>query len=338
MTRTCTLLALFIISMLPATTAPALPAPVDDGVPADLAPLLELAAHYVLEYEQSFRDIVAEEVYEQTTPLDRRRRIGGFPLHCGKTFCHRTTRADIVFVRLGGDLPWGTLRDVYEVDGQPVREHQARIERLFRDAPEGAVERARALLAESARYNIGPAIRNLNFPTLPLPFLLEKNQRRFAWKRKGERRVANTRGVEVAFTETARPTFVSDSNYGEPLVARGRFCIDPSRGTVMRSEACFRWEPERAEACIFTEYRPEPSLGMWVPKEMRERYGDLPHGSSRVFGAQSEANARYSGYRRFRVTVEEDEVRLPPKQADPPPAAEAPAAKSGSGGKGRERQ
>ncbi len=285
--------------------------------PADLAPILERAARYVFDYEQRFHDLVADEVYEQTGPRDRRKYVGGLPLRCSVSFCRRTSRADVVFVRLGGEIPWGTFRDVYEVDGEKVRDRESRIEHLFRDTPEGAVERARSLLAESAKYNIA-ASRNLNFPTLPLSFLLERNQRRFAWKRKGERRIAETRGVEVEFTEIARPTFVVDGDYKEPLVAQGRFWIDPGRGTVLRSETCFRWEPERAEACLTTEYRPEPSLAMWVPREMREKYGDLPYGTTRVFGATSEATARYSGFRRFTVTVQEEHATLPqptqPKQ------------------------
>jgi hypothetical protein len=300
-----------------ATRAEAAPRPSSeaDTPSADLAPILERAALYVLDYEQRFHDIVADEVYDQTGPRDRRKFVGGLPLRCGVSFCRRTTRAEVVFVRLGGEISWGTFRDVYEVDGQKVRDRETRIERLFRDTPDGAVERARSLLAESAKYNIGPAARTLNFPTLPLPFLLAKNQTRFEWKRGGRHRTAGIEGVEVEFTEIARPTFVVDGDNREPLVARGLFWIDPGRGTVMRSEACFRWEPERAEACIVTEYRPEPALAMWVPTEMRERYGDLPYGSTRVFGASSEATARYSGYRRFQVAVRDEKITLPqPKQ------------------------
>lgn len=316
MNRLLMLLAAFAVLAPRSPAAAAVPRPssAEDAPSADLAPILERAARYVLDYEQRFHDVVAHEIYDQTGPRDRRKSVGGLPLRCGVSFCRRSTRADVVFVRLGGDIPWGTFRDVYEVDGEKVRDREARIERLFRDTPEGAVERARSLLAESAKYNIGPAARTLNFPTLPLSFLLANNQRRFAWKRRGERRVAETRGVEVEFTETARPTFVTDGDNGEPLVARGRFWIDPGRGTVMRSEACFRWAPERAEACLVTEYRPEPSLAMWVPVEMKERYGDLPYGSTAVFGASSEAVAKYSGYRRFSVEVQEEKVTVPEAQ------------------------
>jgi hypothetical protein len=308
--------ALFRLDAQPAPQAPGGQGP---PVPGDLAPILERAAQYVLDYEQRFHDVVADEAYEQLGPPDARKSVNGIPLRCGQAFCHRTTRADIVFVRLGGDIPWGTFRDVYEVDGQKVRDRDARIERLFRDTPEGALERARTLLDESARHNIGPAIRTLNFPTLTLTFLLAQNQPRFAWRRGGRRRFAGIEGVEVRFEERTRPTLIQDGAHGDPLAARGRLWIDPARGIVMGSESCFRWEPERAEACLVTEYRPEPALAMWVPKEMRETYSDLPNGALAVFGARSEATARYSAFRRFRVTVQDEKVTLPePKeQAEP---------------------
>ncbi len=291
-------------------------------VPAALVPVLQRAAGYVLDYEQRFHDVVADEVYDQLAPRDARAIGNGVPLRCAGTFCHRTTRADIVFVRLGGDIPWATFRDVYEVDGQKVRDREARIERLFRDTPEGALERARTLLDESARYNIGPALRTLNFPTLPLSFLLAQNQPRFAWTQGGRRRFAGIEGVEVQFEEVARPTLIRDTTRGDSLAAHGRFWIDPARGIVMGSESCFRWEPERAFACLSTEYRPEPALAMWVPKEMRETYADLPNGALAVFGGRSEATASYSGFRRFTVRVEDERATLP---APPPPPGSPPA-------------
>ncbi len=124
------------------------------GTPPELAPILERAGQYVLEYEEKFQDIAADEKYTQwtrradtsptvtavvgavpaaglavtcsvsDTPQDR----GGVALPLS---CTRTTKADVVFVRLAGAGPWGSFRDVYEVDGQKVRERDPRLERLF---------------------------------------------------------------------------------------------------------------------------------------------------------------------------------------------------------------
>jgi len=290
-------------------------------VPEDLVPILDRAARYVLDYERSFDDIAAEESYtqwsrgaaRQTLRDPHRAEAAEIALSCSVLGCRRQTKADVVFVRLAGSVPWGTFRDVHEVDGHDVHEEEGRLVELFSaSSPAGASQRAREILNESARYNIGPAIRNINFPTLSLAFLLPKNQARFAWTRGGTRRFGNVETVEVEFEELATPTIVDQGGYGD-LPAEGRFWIDPDRGTVVRSETRFRFEPRRARAEVATQYRAEPRLAMWVPSEMRERYADLDGTADPVFRAPSEAIARYSNFRRFTVSVEDVEVALPPE-------------------------
>ncbi len=298
-------------------TLAALVATAPPPVPADLVMVLERAARYVLDYEQAFHDIAAEEAYTQWTGPQRRSAAMGLTLLCTPSSCRRTTRADVVFVRLGDEVPWGTFRDVFEVDGQKVRDRKGRLESLFgTSSPASGVQRAQAILNESARYNIGPAVRNINFPTLALVFLHPRNQRRFAWKRGGTRRFSTVEGLEVGFEETARPTLVDEAGQGD-LPAKGRFWIDPARGTVLRSEITFRFEPARARAYVSTQYRAEPKLAMWVPVEMREEYEDLT--GAPVFHSPSEATARYSNFRKFTVTIEDVAARLPGKPAEPPP-------------------
>ena len=236
-------------------------------VPADLVPVLERAARYVLDYEQAFHDVAAEEDYTQWAEPGGA-TMKGPTLSCTATSCRRLTRADVVFVRLGGEIPWGTFRDVFEVDGQKVRDREARLEKLFGVSPPGSrAPRVRSILDESARYNIGPVMRNINFPTLALAFLHPRNQHRFAWKRGGTRRFGTVEGLEVEFEEVARPTLVDQDGQGD-LPAKGRFWIDPERGTVLRSETRFSLGAPGApgaRAQVATEYRAEPRLAMWVP-------------------------------------------------------------------------
>jgi hypothetical protein len=268
-------------------------------VEAELVPLLERAGRYVTDYETDFRDIVAEETYTQWTEARQANPTLGTTVPAQR----RVTRADMVFVRLGGDLPWGSFRDVFEVDGQPVRDRDARLEKLFRERPASAVERARAILLESARYNLGPATRTYNIPTLALAFLHPRNQGRFSFKRGGHRRIGGFDGVEVEFEETSVPTLVStDRNAPGNLPARGRFWIDATRGTVLRSEVRLTIGSARFSAFVATQYGPEPGLAIWIPTEMKEECRDLPGGYR--FGTLT-ATARYSNFRRFTVTVEE---------------------------------
>ncbi len=299
----------------PSAAPPAEPKAVDPA----LVPVLERAGRYVVDYEDKFRNLVAEELYSQVAdvPGGQTNRIDystGRRL-VGNVYQERKTRADLVFVRLAGDIPWGLFRDVFEVNGAKVRDRDSRLERLFLHPSPSALEQARKILEESARYNIGGAARTLNLPTLPLVFLLPRNQPRFSFEAGGHRRIAGYDALEVRFEELRRPTLVTDASGGD-LPARGRFWIDSSRGAVVRSEVVFRIEPRLAEGEIETEYRPQPRLGLWVPYEMKEDYRDLPGAARPVFHAPTHATARYSNFRQFRVSTEE-RAALPQEQPEP---------------------
>jgi VWFA-related protein len=287
----------------------------EDAKPAadpELADVLKRAGEYVMEYERTFHDIVAEEEYVQRAPSAN----SGIPER-------RRTFADLVFVRLPGPIPWASFRDVYEVDGKAVRDRDQRLERLFARGSTSGLERAEALLAESARYNIGVE-RTANLPTLPLLFLHAQNQARFSFSRRGGADRANI--VEVAYREVSRPTLLRgrrpDQRPDAPaadLPASGRFWIDAKRGTVVRTEMSLGGTGEAEGAAkISTTYRAEPTLAMWVPEEMKELYslgggGPVLGGMLRSYmcnGCYTEAVARYRRMRRFQVTTEEN-AKLP---------------------------
>jgi VWFA-related protein len=255
-----------------------------------LATLLERAGQYVSDYEQTFKGLVAEEEYIQWETD-------------GARSTRRLLRSDLVFASMPGPIPWTCFRDVYKVDGQNVREREARLEKLFVQGTPSAVAKADAIRKESSRYNIGTAVRNINVPTLALLFLHPRNQVRFRFERKGQRWFSGTPGTEVAFTEIVEPSLVNDGR--DDLPGQGRFWIDANRGTILRSEVTYRFTPDRAFAKISVEYRPEPGLNIWVPAEMKERYEDLPGAWTPVFGTKTEGTARYSNYRRFSVSTQE---------------------------------
>lgn len=268
-----------------ARSAPPAVAPRDD----ELERVLDRASDYVLEYEQTFANLAAEELYEQSVSGGAQRQ---------------TTRAELVFVRLPGDVPWGSLRDVFEVDGRRLREPDGRLERLLARHAADAPARAQAILAESARYNFGPAVRTVNLPTLPLLFLHPRNRHRFAFRRAGSEELLQTEALLVDFAETARPTIVREGGTGADLPASGRLWIDARHGTVLRTETRFRFGSS-ALATIRTDYRREEKLAAWVPAEMHERYEDLPGGERSVFQQTTETVARYANVRRFDVVTGE---------------------------------
>ncbi len=272
---------------------------------AELTEVLRRAGEYVAEYERSFSDLVVEETYTQSLApfrmkYDETLRRAVMVTVC--TVCQQTTRADLVFVRLSGEFPWASYRDVFEVDGRKVREHEQRLVQLLSSPRADAHEQARKLLAASAAYNIGPVTRTVNLPTLPLAFLLPRNQLRFEFRLGGRRTIASTEAVELEFRETSRPTLVKGPRNAD-LPAAGRFWVNAGRGTVVRSEVDFDFGPE-AEARVTTDYRPEPALAMWVPAEMRERFADVAGAKVQTFPNPFKGAARYSRFRRFTVRTE----------------------------------
>ena len=167
----------------------------------------------------------------------------------------RNTRAGVVFVSLPGPIPWATFRDVWEVDGNKISDRQDRLARLFRESPATAPERAQAILAESARYNLGPVRRTMNIPTFALLFLHHENQYRFAYRLKGQQTFHGTKVVEVAFRERVRPTLVAgDSSAGAPV--KGSAWIDPETGAILKTDADYDFDPwdrsHRSRARIIT--------------------------------------------------------------------------------------
>ena len=133
----------------------------------------------------------------------------------------------------------------------------------------------------------------MNLPTLALLWLLPENQSRLELERKGERTIANLRGVEVEFREVVTPTLVRDR--GRDVPSSGRFWIDPTSGVVLRTEILYV-----GRGFVSTEYRPEPGFDVLVPDVMQE---------TRTSGFK--ATARYAEFRRLEVATYENVAKRP---------------------------
>jgi len=205
---------------------------------------------------------------------------------------------------------------VFEVDGAPVHDRNARLEQLFRPDPRSAADRARQIARESARFNLGSATRTLNIPTLPLLFLDPANQARFSFKKAGEGRNSGVATTELRFEDVARPTLFREGGTIGDLPVEGRFWIDPIHGIVLRSVIRFTFARDRGDGSVTTQYRYEAGLRLWVPSEMQERYEDRHvAGASEIRGSTT-AIARYSNFRQFTVSTEE-KAALPPESPEP---------------------
>lgn len=270
-----------------------------------LVELLASAGRYVERYEDSFRVVVAEEVYVQRL----RASPGGVVQET------RHLHSDVVFVRAQGTaLPWWLLRDVFEVDGRAVRERERRLEKLLVGGPADGLERARAIADEGARFNLGRGFRNYNVPVLVLALLHPSLQPRFSFEEKGRDTIEGRRFVEIAFRELGAPTVIRGPEAQPNLPVSGRVWVHEGLdGTVGRTELLLEVPGQgvMTRATLTTEYRPHEALSLWVPTEMRERLQTEQVGRRGVAPVEFvEGLAAYSGFRQAGVSTKE-EIRLP---------------------------
>jgi len=264
-----------------------------NGQGVALGEVLSRAGSYVDAFERQLTGIVAEETYVQDAGS-----------------LHRELKSDFLLVHVAGDAQYVEFRDVFAVDGRPVRDRQDRLTRLFLEQSTSLTAELRAIVEESARYNIGSIQRTLNTPTLPLMFLRTDNQHGAAFKFTNDTtpdlarrepsssdfaRIAPGTTV-IAFQEHDRNTLIRTTG-NRDLPSRGRFWIDPVTGRVLMSELL----AERAQLSgeIDVRYQLEPSLELMVPAEMRERYNTF--GRPTVTG-----RATYDHFRRFQIQTSTD--------------------------------
>jgi hypothetical protein len=272
-----------------------------------LETVLELSAGYVTRYMDAMSSLTAEERYVQDVlgltivppgiaiqpPVTTRPPEPikpPVPEVIGAE--RRVLRADLVLVSVGPPLGWRMYRDVFEVDGRPVRDRAERLAALFQQPAETARAQAERIADASARFNISNLGRVLNEPGLPLAFLQTSIQSRFhfALDRRDRGNVWTVR-----YTEQAHPTlFWHNRTIENP--SSGRFWIDVVTGEVSRSEHVVS---QGLAATFVTQFHRDDRFGISVPTEMREQLSaGAQAGARRVAGV-----ATYSRYRKFSVTA-----------------------------------
>ena len=242
--------------------------------------VLKRSATYVAAFHQQLSGIVAEETYRQDSASN-----AAF-VNFATSGQSRTLKSDLLLVKPADSDRYVELRDVFEVDGQPVRDRQARLEGLMRNPTKDSDAQIRAILKASAEHNIGLIQRNINTPLMALQILDKANQARFTFKhvekskpvfRSAKDRAINETPVfrvstemwTIEYRERNRSTLIRTPD-GRSLPAKGRFWIDPSNGSVLISELVV--DGGGVLATVTVSYQSEPLMGFLVPVEMRESY------------------------------------------------------------------
>jgi hypothetical protein len=259
----------------------------------NLKTVLGRAATYALDYHKRFTVLVAEERYVQRVGPERPATPDS-PSPLLRQERHLTS--DYVLLNdFAGANSWVGVREVLEVDGEPVTADRERLRAILEDTTQPLMSRIRALADQQARYNLGDLYRTINIPTLPLEFLLPDRQSRFRFKHTGSRSVQDRPVWVVSFDERERPTIIRTPE-GRDITSSGSFWIDPANGAVLRSELRTGQVPGRPlSTIILVSYTYNKRFDMLLPDDMNELYLT---GHTRI-----EGHATYSNYRRWEAEV-----------------------------------
>lgn len=260
------------------------PAPPPSTVPPQ--ELLPRVRAYVGEYEKALAGIVAEERYVQTYS----QRTAAYPAPPRLT--RRELRSEMGFAWFPTPGTWFGFRDVYEANGRPVTDRQQRLEQLFVDRRFPSDEQLARVAESSARFNIGPARRNFNVPTLALLVASPANVGRFSFELRGYDAIDGVRVALIAFSETGSPTLITRDGHDWP--SRGLLWVEPESGRIWRTD--IQLTDRDIEMRQTTWFTLDGRLELMVPARMRELYDYVERADEYV-----EAVADYSNVRRFRV-------------------------------------
>lgn len=293
-----------------------------------LEQVMERVGAYVAGYGEKASVVVSTEKYTQSVMWADSAPMRPLQLE-----------AEFAIVRVTGG-GWTGYRDVVSLDGKPVHDRRNRLMELLTDT-NGDVSELTRIANESARFNIGPVSRNFNVPTATLFFFRPQNHARFAFERKGARKIDDVATWEVTFNETQRPTMVM-TRAGVDVPIEGSLWVNPLDGTVIRTRLKLRnfaddtavapdmaappqAPPEdpraprgaraaprpstisigriESSADIDVTYRKPDGMTLWLPFTMVELYEGPTRIKAKSMPGRSTTNAKYSDFKTFDTSI-----------------------------------
>jgi hypothetical protein len=255
--------------------------------------LLGRGGWYIFDFIEKFSNVVSEETYIQDSSIPMQSAaLLGRPGAGART---RFLKSDFLLVSVSTAKDWVPFRDVFEVDGQPIRDRDSRLAKLFLKPSEDSIEQAHRIQDESSRYNLGNMRRTINNPVLAIVCLQADFQQRFRYSL-GKMDPKVGPGVWIVdYKEEARPAFIRGRSDLD-LFSHGRLWIEAATGRLMRTEVLLDQPSLRAR--ITTSFRFDDRFGIAVPYEMQEEY-------KFDNGTKVTAVATYDRFRRFDVSTED---------------------------------
>jgi hypothetical protein len=258
--------------------------------PPSVKDVMRRVAAYVDTYGERAAIVVATERYTQETTGNT-----------SAVHTKRTLLSEFAIVKVNTVSRWLGFRDVLEVDGRKLSDHEDRLIQSLTGGGAGYQEALR-LSNESARFNIGTIERNFNVPTTALFYFAGENQDRFKFSAK----TVDANGIwHIAFKETYRPTLIRTPE-GQSVPSEGELWADPADGTVVRTIlktdllGIKRAQMQHGVGRVQVTYQFVEPMGMWLPQHMSEMFEAT--GASKAW-ERVEGNAEYSNYRKFTTMV-----------------------------------
>src|ERR1700704_2295019 len=252
--------------------------------------LLGRGGWYIYDFLEKFSNVVSEETYIQdsSVPMQSAMLLG----RAGSGVRNRALKSDFLLVSVSTAQDWVPFRDVFEVDGQLIRDRDSRLAKLFLKPSQNSIEQAHRIQDESSRYNLGNMRRTINNPVLAIVMLQSDFQQRFHYSL-GKMDPKVGPGVWIIeYKEETRPSFIRGRSDLD-LFAHGRLWIEADTGRLMKTEVLLEQPSLRAR--ITTSFRFDNRFGIAVPYEMQEEY-------KFDNGIKVTAVATYDRFRRFDVS------------------------------------
>jgi hypothetical protein len=262
-----------------------------------LEDVLAREAAYLSDFVSHFSSVVAQEHYIQDAKMLPRARAKGAAASAQLFARHVELTSDFLLVKSQATSDWHVFRDVFEVNGAPVRDRDERLTKLFLTPSTTALDEAMAITLEGARHNLVGTGRTINNPLLALAFLQAYYQPRFRFSLHTTDKDAEPGVWILEYKEQTRPTLLRLQPDGD-LVAKGRIWIESESSRVVKTELAVGELDS-----IVTSFRFDERFQIAVPLEMREEFW---MGNESVVGV-----ATYDRFRRFDVSTDE-QFRQPP--------------------------
>lgn len=268
------------------------------------------AGRYLQTFTERVAGVVLEEKYLQQAQ--------------GRVVSARELASDLA-IMADPAFGWIEFRDVFQVDGEAIRDRQDRVVGLFANPSPDSLAQAQRIVQEGARHNLNPVgvqfARTLNLPLAALMYLRPANQPRSRFQRVSLDSIGGHRVLIVRFEETSTPRLIGSVDNAP---ARGRYWIEQGTGRVLRTELeiSSRRGTTNIQAVIEVEYAESPEVGLWLPRQMEENYtftDGMGRQLANIFG-----RAIYTNVRKFRVDIQENVDEEEAKKQEAAPTVPAP--------------